>query len=148
MVSTKESSLKKDLVKEERVARLGVQLAKVKELRKEYEGEFNTKLSEASLKKDLAKEKKIINLEEQLAKAKELRKEFGNELNDRMVTFLTTAFGVVAALFWQTAITDSIKAFIPTSGIWIYEIFVALAVTIIAVVGIFLVSKVIKKPKK
>ena len=148
MVSAKEASLKKDLVKEERVVRLGAQLAKVKELRKEYEDEFNTKLSEASLKRDLAKEKKIITLEGQLAKAKELRKEFENELNDRMVTFLTTAFGVVAALFWQTAITESIKAFIPVDGIWVYEIFVAFIVTIVAVVGIFLVSKVIKKPKK
>ena len=100
------------------------------------------------LRKDLARQRRIVRLEEQLETAKKLRKEFENEFNDRLVTFLTTAFGVVAALFWQTAITDSIKAFIPTSGAWIYEIFVAFFVTIIAVAGIIIVSKVIKKPKK
>jgi hypothetical protein len=80
-----------------------------------------------------------------LRKQKKIREEFENEFNERLVTFITTAFGVVAALFWQTAITDSIKAFIPTTGAWMYEVIVAFFVTIIAVAGILFVSKVLKK---
>ena len=103
--------------------------------------------SEAELKLQLKKEQKLAALRNKIQKHKELKKEFRSEFNDRLITFLTTAFGVVAALFWQTAITDTIKSFIPVSGAWFYEMFVALIVTIIAVLAIFSVSKVGKKLK-
>jgi hypothetical protein len=59
----------------------------------------------------------------------EMRQEYKQEFNQRLVTVLTTTVGVVAGLFWQTAITDTIKNFIPVSGAWYYEIGVALLVT-------------------
>jgi len=97
--------------------------------------------SEVKLKLELKKQQRLTALEEKIQKTKELRKELESEFNERLVIFLTTAFGVVAALFWQTAITDTIKSFIPVSGAWFYEIFVAFLVTIVAVIGIFFVSK-------
>ena len=77
-----------------------------------------------------------------LAKAKQVREAFNFELSNRMVVFISTAFGVVAALFWQTAITDTIKAFIPVNGAWPYEIMVALLVTLLAVLVIFIMSSI------
>jgi hypothetical protein len=94
-----------------------------------------------TIKQEELRQKKAL-LREKLATA---RKEFERELNERIVVFITTAFGVVAALFWQTAITDTIKSFIPVSGAWAYEILVAFAVTIIAVAGIFVVSRLFKR---
>lgn len=70
-----------------------------------------------------------------------LAKEAAQEIRTRMVTVISTALALVAALFWQTAINDSIKTFIPVSGAWQYEIAVALAVTVIAAVAIYLLSR-------
>jgi len=106
------------------------------------------KTSESELKHELKEEERILKLEKKLERTKRLRKEFGSEFNERLITLITTAFGVVAALFWQTAITDSIKAFIPVSGAWPYEIFVALVVTFVAVFAIFFLSRFLKKEKK
>ena len=105
-------------------------------------------VEEKNLKKELSKEKRINELKFKLEKTKKLREEFAFEFEHRLVVFFTTAFGVVAALFWQTAITDSIKAFIPVNGAWFYEIFVALLVTGIAVVAVFFVSKLSEHSKK
>ncbi len=100
---------------------------------------------EKELKETLAKEKRIKVLQEKIDKTRVLRKELETEFQSRSTIFLTTAFGVVAALFWQTAITDTIKAFIPISGAWFYELFVAIIVTIIAILAIFFISKIGKK---
>ena len=74
------------------------------------------------------------NLRARLANAKKVQHEFDIEFRNRMVTFVSTAFGVVAALFWQTAITDSIKSVIAVNGAWPYEILVALMVTLLPMV--------------
>lgn len=81
-----------------------------------------------------------------IAAAKEARKEIAN----RMVTVITTALALVAALFWQTAITDTIKAFLPVSGAWTYEILAALAVTVLCATVIYFLtrSNAAKEPKK
>jgi hypothetical protein len=63
------------------------------------------------------------------------------EIKNRIITVITTALALVAALFWQTAINDTIKTFIPVSGAWQYEIAVALGVTVIAAVAIYILSK-------
>jgi hypothetical protein len=79
----------------------------------------------------------------------ELRAEFEQELRNRMVTFISTALGVVVALLWQTAIIDTIKAFIPiNNGAWQYELVVALQITIVAVFVLFLISRTFKINKK
>lgn len=83
---------------------------------------------------------------ERLELVRKLKKELEIEFQNRLITLLTTALGVVAALFWQAAITDTIKVFIPVeSGAWTYEILVALIVTVVAVVAIMGLSSLQKK---
>jgi drug/metabolite transporter (DMT)-like permease len=78
---------------------------------------------------------------ERRAIAREVRK----EVETRIVTVITTALALVAALFWQTAITDTIKTLIPVSGAWGYEILVALGVTVCAALAIYLLTKTAPK---
>ena len=80
-------------------------------------------------------------LDEKQAELRLLRQELRMQFQERLVTLLSTALGVVAALFWQTAITDTIKAFIPVNGAWPYEIGVAVVVTALAVTVLFLLSR-------
>jgi drug/metabolite transporter (DMT)-like permease len=83
---------------------------------------------------------------ERVMLARKVRKEFEIEFQNRLITLLTTALGVVAALFWQSAITDTIKVFIPIeSGAWAYELLTAFFVTIIAVIIIMGLSSLQKK---
>jgi hypothetical protein len=70
-----------------------------------------------------------------------LAKEMAREIHTRTVTLVTTALALVAGLFWQTAINDTIKTFIPVSGAWQYEIIVALVVTVGAALTIYLLSR-------
>ncbi len=76
----------------------------------------------------------------------ERAKEARREITTRAITTMTTALALVAALFWQTAITDTIKNFIPTSGAWQYEVVVAVVVTLFAAIVIYILSKPISKP--
>ncbi len=78
-----------------------------------------------------------LSREERLERAREARRQIAS----RTITTITTALALVAALFWQTAITDTIKNFIPTSGAWQYEVVVALFVTLLAAVMIYVLSK-------
>ena len=71
-----------------------------------------------------------------LARIKQMRVELASQFREKLVTFMSTALGVVAALFWQTAILDTIKAFIPVGGTWIYELLMATLVTILAVMAL------------
>ena len=64
-----------------------------------------------------------------------------DEIHTRTVTIISTAMALVSGLFWQTAINDTVKAFIPTSGAYIYEIIVALIVTIGTVILIILLNR-------
>lgn len=113
----------------------------------EIETEKDFKKEETELKRQLEREKRILKLEKRLEKTKNLQKELTNEFGERLITLTTTAFGVVAALFWQTAINDTIKAFIPIKGLWAYEIIVAVFVTLIATIAIFTISRFIKQKK-
>ncbi|MFH0834950.1 MAG: DUF5654 family protein [Candidatus Micrarchaeota archaeon] len=72
---------------------------------------------------------------------REAAKEFQQAFRERTLTIVTTAFGVVAALFWQTAISDMIRTYIPTTGIWQYELIAALLVTAMAVTAIYLIGR-------
>jgi drug/metabolite transporter (DMT)-like permease len=88
-----------------------------------------------------------MNKEEnaELAEARRIKreaaKEAQREIAGRMVTTITTALAIVAALFWQTAISDTIKTFIPVSGAWSYEIVVALLVTAVAATAAYLLTR-------
>ena len=83
-----------------------------------------------------------IRLSPEALKAMKLlrEKQAQQEIKSRMVMVITTALALVAALFWQTAITDTIKTFIPISGAWGYEIIVATIVTLGAAVIIYVLS--------
>ena len=101
----------------------------------------------ALAEKERARQLKLrLKLRESMRETKRLREEFNREFQNRLFTVLTTALGVVAALFWQAAIIDTIKAFIPVSGVWEYEILSAFIVTLLVVFVIFLLHKV--QPKK
>ncbi|MBI1972271.1 MAG: hypothetical protein HYS53_03130 [Candidatus Aenigmarchaeota archaeon] len=58
-----------------------------------------------------------------------------------MLTFMTTAFSLTAALFWNDAIKAMITSYIPKEGGWPYLMVAAVIVTIIAVTFTWMVSK-------
>lgn len=94
-------------------------------------------------KQELKAEIKVVRAEmkkaemDRLAIAREVEREIAN----RIVTVMTTALAVVAGLFWQTAINDTIKTFIPVNGVWEYEIAVAIGVTLVAAIVIVVISR-------
>jgi len=53
-----------------------------------------------------------------------------------MISLATAAFGLIAALAWNTAITDLIKVFLPAGKGLAPEFIYAIVVTILAVVVI------------
>lgn len=72
---------------------------------------------------------------------REMAREAEREIASRVITVMTTALAVVAGLFWQTAISDTIKNFIPVSGAWQYELGIAFAITVFAGAAIYFLSK-------
>lgn len=72
---------------------------------------------------------------------KRIAKEITMEFQERLVVLMTTALGVVAALFWQNAIKDMIDAFIPPIKVWQYELFIAILVTFLAVITLYILTK-------
>jgi len=78
---------------------------------------------------------------------REAAKEAHREITSRAITTITTALALVAALFWQTAINDTIKTFIPVSGAWSYELAVALLVTAVAATVAYLLTRPVKTEK-
>lgn len=74
--------------------------------------------------------KTISKLRAQAENAKAIQQ----EIHSRVLTTISTALALVAALSWQTAITDTIKTFIPVSGAWEYELMMALAITILVAI--------------
>jgi hypothetical protein len=73
----------------------------------------------------------------QLSRAGELKK----ETIHNVVILLTTAFGFVAALAWNTVIETAFTQFFGTQSTLIAMFGYAIAVTIIAVVAITYISK-------
>lgn len=78
----------------------------------------------------------------------ELARQVELEVATRVITVMTTALAVVAGLFWQTALNDTIKNFIPISGAWQYELAVAFAITVLAGAAIYLLSRSVDGMKK
>lgn len=64
-----------------------------------------------------------------------------NEFKERLVVLVTSAFGLVAALFWNDAIKAFIQSYIPTGNSWPYMMVSAVIVTIIAVIAIVMISR-------
>jgi len=95
---------------------------------------------------------KVKRLEEELRKSREsarqLTREFQNEFKRQLLTLVTAAFGFTAALFWNEAIKNTIKHFIPQSESWYWEIATAVIVTVIAVFFIYFLTRISKPPEE
>jgi len=68
-----------------------------------------------------------------------------SEAKKQMLTFVTTAFSLTAALFWNDAIKAMITSYIPKEGGWPYLMLAAVAVTVIAVAATWLISKTVEE---
>lgn len=75
-------------------------------------------------------------------------KKIRNEFLKTLITMVSAAFGLVAALAWNTAISEIIKKYLkPGSGIYSW-IFYALVVTVIAVLVGFYLGRLASRIKK
>ncbi|HLC68986.1 MAG TPA: DUF5654 family protein [Candidatus Bilamarchaeaceae archaeon] len=79
----------------------------------------------------------MVNVE----RVKQVSMEITTEFRERLVLLMTTAFGVVAALFWQDAIRDMINAFVPPGEGWQYELIIAILITFLAVLSLYILTK-------
>ena len=82
-------------------------------------------------------------------KIKKEVKEFKSEFRKRLVEFVVGAFTFTAALTWDNTISswvNSSTAFLKSVGLqkWMLDLFSAIVVTAIAVIGIVFVSKILK----
>lgn len=68
-----------------------------------------------------------------------------SEAKRQMLTFMTTAFSLTAALFWNDAIKAMITSYIPKEGAWPYLMLAAVFVTIIAIAFTWIVSKIVEQ---
>lgn len=100
------------------------------------------------------KTKKIYN---EMAKKKILNsvkkaKDLANNVRNRIALAIGAAFGLVIALAWNDAIREGIDQLMKNLGItgtaYIYKIITAIIITIIAVIGIMIVSKWAEKKQK
>jgi len=93
-----------------------------------------------------------INPKERVRQATEKAKKFRSEVRGHIVTAIATAFALVIALAWQDTIKTTVDklleglAVTQTAGklvqyTLIYKGIIAIAITIICVIGIMLVSR-------
>lgn len=75
------------------------------------------------------------------AHSSEIKKSFVKQVS----TLMTTAFGLVAALAWNTAIQSAVSEFISTGSQLIAALTYAIIVTLLAVVVTFYISRVAAK---
>ena len=66
------------------------------------------------------------------------------EVKKQVAVLVTTAFGLVAALFWNDAIKAMINSYIPAGNAWPYMMVSAVVVTIVAVLAIIMIAKMLK----
>jgi C4-dicarboxylate transporter len=74
-----------------------------------------------------------------MAKIEEHAKKF--DIRGVIISLIVASFGFVAALFWRDAIKSLIETFVPKGQGLIYQFGVAILVTIIAVIAIYVLSK-------
>ena len=89
-------------------------------------------------------EKTIEKQKTRIRRLREQLKDLKSETKRRTTSLITSAFGFVAALFWRDAIQALLNQTFgvnPGQGFWLVQMVIALAVTIMAVIVIFSVSK-------
>jgi energy-converting hydrogenase Eha subunit E len=76
------------------------------------------------------------------------KKEFGNQT----ITAIIAALGFLIALSWRDFITESLNKIVENFGIsnqlYFYKLIVAILITIIAILGIMIISKIQIKENK
>jgi hypothetical protein len=70
---------------------------------------------------------------------------FQQELRRQIYTFISSALGFVAALFWRDALVEMLKEFVPSTEQWLPKLLVAIVISVLAVVGILLINEVLMK---
>ena len=84
--------------------------------------------SKSDLKEEIKENKQEIKKLKERAILAEKEKEVANQI----ILMISTSLALVSALYWQTAINDTIKAFLPIGGLWNYELAIAFVITMIA----------------
>lgn len=101
-------------------------------------------------RKKLSREKIEAELKKQRIKASLLKKQL-KELKDltkkQIVTLMTSSFGFVAALFWRDAVQSMLQQVfgLQKATIWTIQFALAIAVTLLAVLVTFFVTKTLGK---
>lgn len=57
----------------------------------------------------------------------------GREVIDKMGQLITAAFGLIAALAWNEAISALVKKFVPAAGPWVYAIIVTILAVLVTI---------------
>ena len=70
------------------------------------------------------------------------------EFRRQLYTFISSALGFVAALFWRDALVQMLKEFVPYAEEWLPKLLIAIVVSILAIVGILLANEVLIKKGK
>jgi hypothetical protein len=91
-------------------------------------------------KEEWLKQKKSMELRNRLTIVQE-------ELRKQMYTFISSALGFVAALFWRDALVQMLKEFLPYTQEWFPKLITAIIVSVLAVVGIMLINEALIKRK-
>ena len=73
---------------------------------------------------------------------------FQQEFRRQIYTFISSALGFVAALFWRDALVEMLKEFIPSTEKWFPKLLVAIVISVLAVIGILLVNDLLMKKYK
>lgn len=68
-----------------------------------------------------------------------------SEVKKQLAMFVSTAFALTAALFWNDAIKGMITSVIPKEGTWPYLLAAAIVVTLIAVFVTTLIARTTKE---
>jgi hypothetical protein len=67
---------------------------------------------------------------------------FTKTFRDSFITFIASALGLVAGLTWNDAIKSTIEKLFPTGADLVYKYYVAVVVTVIAVLITYFISKI------
>lgn len=66
---------------------------------------------------------------------------FSKKFRENFTTLIISSFGVVAALTWQDMIKTAINEFFPQQSVVVYKLYVAVVVSVIAIIVTYFLSK-------
>ncbi len=78
---------------------------------------------------------------EDLHKVAQEINEFRRTFRQNLLTFITTGFGVAAALMWNDTIKEFFTSITPSGSTLLVKIYSALLITLIAVMATYLLSR-------